>query len=343
MTAVLEVRNLTKFYRGRGVPWRRTTTRAVDGVSFSVEPGETLAVVGESGAGKSTTGLLALRLIDPDEGTILFQGQDVRSLRTRQLRRWRRRAQMVFQDPFGSFDARMTIGQSLVEPLVIHDKLARSKRRETALAILERFGFNGSEIDRFPYEFSGGQLQRLAIARAIACEPALLVCDEPVAALDMSIQAQILNLLKDLQVETGIAMLFISHDLSLVRTVADRIAVMYNGRIVEMGTTAEVYGAPQHPYTAALLSAVPVPNPRLQRGREAVKLVETRLVASVGCAFGPRCPHAMDICRTDAPNLAERADGTWVACHLEVLPRAAPVTQTDNSGGGERVLIQDTT
>jgi oligopeptide transport system ATP-binding protein len=323
MTALLEVTGLSKTYKARGLKARRAMVPAVADVSFSVEAGHTLALVGESGAGKSTTGLLSLRLDEPDAGSIMFDGQDVRQLSSRDLRSWRRRAQMVFQDPFGSFDPRMTIGQSLVEPMVIHEHLRRGDRHAAAVRVLEQFGMGAAVLDRYPYEFSGGQLQRLAIARAISCAPALLVCDEPVAALDMSIQAQILNLLRDLQTEVGFAMLFISHDLSLVRAVADDIAVMYAGRIVEFGPVKQIYGSPSHPYTKALLSAVPVPNPLVQRNRQAIPLTEVATAPVVGCAFSPRCPDVMEVCLTERPALIRREDETEVACHL-VAARGTP-------------------
>jgi oligopeptide/dipeptide ABC transporter ATP-binding protein len=326
VTPLLEVTDLTKTFRARGLRRHREAVHAVDHATFSLAPGETLAIVGESGAGKSTVGRLVLRLEEPDSGSIKFEGRDLRELSRGELQQWRRRAQMVFQDPFGSFDPKMSIEQSLVEPLVIHDSLPRGRRREVAIELLERVGLEESVLDRYPYEFSGGQLQRLAIARAIATKPALLVCDEPTAALDMSIQAQVLNLLGRLQTELGIAMLFISHNLSLVRAFADRVAVMYGGRIVEMGPARQVYEHPAHPYTRALLSAVPVPNPTLQRRRAAIPLPDTALVLEGGCPFANRCPEVMDICRTVQPPLTVRAAGVVAACHLSVEMAAPPET-----------------
>ncbi len=318
----LNVEHLTKSFGRRGLLRRNDLVPAVNDVSFTLVRGETLGLVGESGAGKSTVGMLTLRLIDPDSGCIRFDGTDVKALGSRELRRWRRRAQMVFQDPFGSFDPRMTIGQALLEPLRLHAIGDRVSRRVTIDELLTTVGLDGRVLDRYPYEFSGGQLQRLAVARAIVCEPDLVVCDEPVAALDMSIQAQVLNLLHELQERRGFSMLFISHDLSLVRVVAHRTAVMYQGRIVEMGPTAEIYANPTHPYTQALLSAIPLPSPSTQRRRPRVDLP---LVppSTVGCAFAPRCPHAMQICRTDRPESRERR--RWV--HRGLVPPRSGATR----------------
>lgn len=316
MSDLLVVEGLTRTFRGRGFKGRRIRVNAVDNISFHVARGETLALVGESGSGKSTTGMLVLRLLKPNSGRVAFDGLDLGTLRRAALRRWRRRAQMIFQDPFGSFDPHMTIGQSLTEPLRIHRVGDRAEQQSIVVSLLDRIGLDEQVLDRYPYEFSGGQLQRLAVARAIAPGPDLVVCDEPVAALDMSIQAQVLNLLRDLQRQWGFSMIFISHDLSLVRVVAHRTAVMYQGRIVEVGSTEAIYERPAHPYTQALLSAVPLPRPRTQRTR---KRVELPLVAPslTGCAFVTRCAHALPRCHSERPEPAPTEDGRLVACHLE--------------------------
>lgn len=320
---LLRVDGLRKVYRRRSGAFGHEPFHAVDGVSFDLHRGETLSIVGESGAGKSTVGLLVLRLLEPDAGTVEFEGQNIAALGRRELRHWRRHAQMVFQNPFGSFDPRASIGQSFAEPMILHRKdLGRHDRTAAAEALVESVGLDKTVLRRHPHEFSGGQLQRLAIARALACEPAMIVADEPVAALDMSIRAQIINLLQDLQRARGISTIFVSHDLSLVRVISDRIAVMYQGRIVEIGTAEAVYERSSHPYTRALISAVPVPNPVIQRARAAIELPIAATVTTGGCAFTARCPYVMEICHRVAPPLEPRADGTLVACHLPSLPDA---------------------
>jgi oligopeptide transport system ATP-binding protein len=317
---LLEVNNLRKAFGKRGFGRRGETVHAVNDVSFTLEAGETLAVVGESGAGKSTVGLMVLRLLEADAGTIAFEGQDIRKLRGKALQDWRQHAQMVFQEPFGSFDSRMTIEQSISEPLVIHRDMTKPERAEKVTELLRSVGLDERVLQRYPYEFSGGQLQRMAIARAIACAPKLLVCDEPVAALDMSIRARVMNLLKDVQRASQIGMIFVSHDLSLVRMVADRTAVMYRGRIVEIGDTKAMYDNPQHPYTRVLLSAVPVPDPLVQRRRDRVQAVANGGLDAGGdaCAFSLRCPYVMDICK-QRPPLTVRTTGVLAACHLDEL------------------------
>jgi ABC-type oligopeptide transport system ATPase subunit len=272
---LLEATGLSKSFPARRTLLGRTRDvhHAVQGVDLTVHRGETVAVVGESGAGKSTLGRLVLRLIEPDEGSIVLDGVDVRALRARQLRALRKRMQMIFQDPYSSLDPRMVIEDAVAEPLVLHFDLTADERRARVLDLLTRVGISEHQADRYPYEFSGGQLQRIAIARALAVEPDLIVCDEPVAALDTSIQAQVINLLHDLQEEHGVAYVFISHDLSLVRLIADRVAVMYQGRIVEEGPTASVFEDPQDPYTRALLDVIPVPDPRRRRARSSARNV----------------------------------------------------------------------
>lgn len=267
---LLRVEHLSKRFPAQRNLFGRPTAwlDAVDDVSFHIERGETLALVGESGSGKSTTGRLVLRLIEADEGTITFDGLDVRTLGREELRRSRRRMQMIFQDPFSSLDPHLPVGQSVAEPLLVHWGMGLRDRSERAAELLERVGLSRATIERYPSELSGGQLQRVAIARALTMEPDLIVCDEPVAALDVSVRAQVLNLMNDLQSDLGIAFLFISHDLALVEVVADRVAVMSNGRLVEQGAVADVYGNPNHDYTKALLAAVPSPvPPRLRADR----------------------------------------------------------------------------
>jgi peptide/nickel transport system ATP-binding protein len=263
MTAVLEAHSLRKSFPvsrdllGRVKGW----THAVTDVSVSVACGETLGLLGESGAGKSTVGRMLLRLIEPDEGTITFKGADVRALGRKELRAWRSRARMVFQDPFLSLDPSMPVGNSVAEALKVHEGLKGADLRGRVVDLFERVGLGAEHLDRYPSEFSGGQLQRVAVARAVSTNPDAVICDEPVAALDMSIRAQVINLLRDLQEERGIALVFISHDLSLVRMIADRVAVMYRGRVVEAGDAQEVFADPGHPYTQTLLAGIPVPDP----------------------------------------------------------------------------------
>jgi oligopeptide transport system ATP-binding protein len=269
---LLEVKNLKKWFPiKKGLLIDRTVAhvKAVDDVSFHVNAGETLGLVGESGSGKTTTGYCVLQLLKPTSGTVLFQGQDLTKFKKGGLRHVRRELQVVFQDPYASLNPRMTVGDIVSEPLVVHDIGDRSSRRRSAEQLLEVVGFNPDFINRYPHEFSGGQRQRIGIARALALNPSLIVCDEPVSALDVSIQAQILNLLKDLQAEFGLAYLFIAHDLAVVRTMSDRIAVMNRGKIVEEGPAEEVYSNPQDPYSQALLAAVPIPDPRRMRERRA--------------------------------------------------------------------------
>jgi oligopeptide transport system ATP-binding protein len=278
--ALLEVTDLTKHFPIRqGVLFDRTVghVKAVDGVSFSIAEGETLGLVGESGSGKSTTGFCILQLMKPTSGSVRFMGRELTELGREELRRMRREMQIVFQDPYASLDPRMTVGDIVAEPLVVHAVGSRQARRETVRGLLEVVGFNPEFTNRYPHEFSGGQRQRIGIARALALNPKLIICDEPVSALDVSIQAQILNLLKDLQRDFGLTYLFIAHDLAVVRAVSDRIAVMNQGKLIEIGPAAEVYSNPQQEYTRALLAAVPVPDPRRMTERKE----ERRRVAHV--------------------------------------------------------------
>ncbi len=302
--------------------WRRSSEsiKAVDGVSFSINAGETFALVGESGCGKSTTALAVLRMQAITSGRILFQGQDITRLSPQQMRPLRRQMQMVYQDPFGSLNPRMKVRNIIAEPLVIHG-LAKDKAacRQRVAELMALVGLLPDMAERYPHEFSGGQRQRIGIARALALDPALLICDEPVSALDVSIQAQVMNLLLDLQQRLGLTYLFISHDLSVVRHISNRVAVMYLGRIVEIASRDQLFSSPQHPYTQALLAAVPVPDPVLEASRPQQIIVGE--VPSVrnpppGCRFHPRCPQAMPECKVSSPALKPTAEGRAVACHL---------------------------
>src|SRR6202047_2139807 len=293
--------------------------RAVDGVSFSVDAGETLALVGESGCGKSTVSRLVLRLIEPGSGHISFEGRDLLALDVNELRAFRRDAQIIFQDPYASLNPRMTVSQILSEPLALHDLVPPPRRRERVEELLRLVGLEPRFARRYPHEFSGGQRQRLAIARALAVEPKLIICDEPVSALDVSIRSPILNLLRDLQDRLGLAYIFVSHDLAVVKHIADRIAVMNLGTIVETADTQDLFAMPRHPYTRALLSAIPVPKPQAKRSRIVLQGEMPRaLNPPPGCRFHTRCPYVIDRCRTEPPQLLSDAAGHASACHRTV-------------------------
>lgn len=319
MSTLLEVRNLKKHYPIRKGFFSKQVgaVKAVDGITLSVEQGETLAVVGESGCGKSTTGRAILRLIEPTDGEIRFNGTDVRSLNTEQLRRFRTDMQMVFQDPYASLDPRWTVQRILEEPLRTHGSAPASELKSRVEQLMEVVGLSPYQAHRFPHEFSGGQRQRIGIARALALNPKFIVCDEPVSALDVSIQAQVLNLMQDLQEQYGLTYMFISHDLSVVKFISDRVAVMYLGRVVELAPTGALFAKPLHPYTQALMSAVPVPDPVLKKQRIVLTGdVPNPETPPSGCAFHPRCPFAMDRCRSEEPVLRELDSGHQVSCHL---------------------------
>ncbi|MEM7530448.1 MAG: dipeptide ABC transporter ATP-binding protein [Pseudomonadota bacterium] len=328
---LLELENVVKHFPiKKGLILARTVgqVRAVDGVSFALARGETLALVGESGCGKSTTGRLALRLIEPTSGSIRFDGQDITELGTQGLRALRRRMQIVFQDPFASLNPRLTVGEILAEPLVLHG-LASGRQLEAQIRqLLEVVGLRGYHAGRYPHEFSGGQRQRIGVARAVSTNPDLIVCDEPVSALDVSIQAQVVNLLQDLQAEFRLAFLFIAHDLAVVKHIADRIAVMYLGRLVEVADKQTLYDDPRHPYSQALLAAVPRPEPKKQTRPVLSGDVPSPAAPPPGCAFHPRCPLAEERCRHDVPALREVA-GRLVACHKAERTGAAPISSLD--------------
>jgi len=321
---LLDVRDLRMHFPVRGGVWlkARAWCRAVDGVSLTLRSGETLGLVGESGCGKSTLGKSLVRLHRPTTGKILFNGTDLALLSPRQLKPLRREIQMVFQDPGESLNARHSVGELLAEPFIIHRIGTAADRPARIAALLERVGLPASSADRFPFEFSGGQRQRIGIARALALNPKLIICDEPVSALDVSIQGQVLNLLLDLQRELGLAYLFIAHDLAVVKHVSDRIAVMYLGHIVETADADTLYRRAAHPYTRALISAIPVPEPRRQSTRIVLKGdVPSPINPPGGCPFHPSCPHATDRCRTEKPALRTPAPARpahEVACHYDL-------------------------
>ena len=320
---LLEVKGLKMYFpitRGIIVQRHVGDIKAVDDISFQVRRGETLGLVGESGCGKSTTGRAILQLYRPTDGQVLFKGEDLTNLKGEVLRRKRREMQMIFQDPYASLNPRMTVGGIISEPLEVHNIFAtRKERQERVQELLRVVGLNPYFVNRYPHEFSGGQRQRIGVARALAVNPEFIVCDEPISALDVSIQAQIINLLQDLQSEFGLTYLFIAHDLSVVRHISDRIVVMYLGKLGELADQAELYANPLHPYTQALLGAVPIPDPVIEEKRQRIILegdVPSPADPPKGCNFSTRCPKVMDICHQEDPEFKDLGDGHWVACHL---------------------------
>lgn len=311
-TALLRVSNLVKHFPVEGGD---DVLRAVDGISFDINKGETLGLVGESGCGKSTVGRCILRLHEPTEGQVLFDGVDVTGLRHRDLQSIRRQMQIIFQDPYASLNPRLNIHSIVAEPLDIHGVGTKTERTERVASLLSKVGLDPAYMNRYPHEFSGGQRQRIGIARALALSPKFIIADEPVSALDVSVQAQVVNLLQDLQEELGLTYLFISHGLAVVEHISDRVAVMYLGKIVEVADSVELYGNPKHPYTKALLSAIPVPDPGQKRERIVLQGdVPTPVAPPSGCRFRTRCPIASPECARDVPELSEIAPGHSVAC-----------------------------
>ncbi len=318
-TPVLEVKDLKKHFPVKKGLLRRTVGQvyAVDGISFTVNEGETLGLVGESGCGKSTAGRAILRLIEPTSGVVKMQGQDIAGLSKKELRPFRKQAQIIFQDPFSSLNPRMTAGDIVGEPLLVHGVASKKERNAQVAALFDRVGLRPAQMANFPHQFSGGQRQRICIARALALGPKLIVGDEPVSALDVSIQAQVINLLQDLQRERKLSYLFISHNLAVVEHISHRIAVMYLGRIVEYATTKQIFTNGQHPYTEALLSAVPVPDPAIKRKKIVLQGdVPSPVNPPSGCHFHTRCPYAVARCKVETPLLREIAPGHHVSCHL---------------------------
>jgi oligopeptide/dipeptide ABC transporter ATP-binding protein len=340
--ALLVVDQLTKHFPvTRGILLKReiASVKAVDGVSFAVERGETLGIVGESGCGKSTLARCVMRLLDPTSGSVVFDGRDITRLSRADMRPVRREMMMVFQDPYASLNGRKRVGFIVAEPLEVHGIGTEAERKRRVQELLEVVGLNPEHYNRFPHEFSGGQRQRIGIARALAVNPKLIVCDEPVSALDVSVQAQILNLLKDLQTEFGLTYIFIAHDLNVVRHISDRVMVMYLGKIAEVADDTALYAEPKHPYTGALLSAVPIPDPALGRQRKQIVLegdVPNPINPPAACRFHPRCPrfHA-GVCDVDEPQLRSFGGGHEAACHFPL--ERWPMTAAEITGGVERV------
>jgi peptide/nickel transport system ATP-binding protein/oligopeptide transport system ATP-binding protein len=332
---IVEVRDLVKHFPiTKGILFQHqvAAVHAVDGVSFDVLRGETLGIVGETGCGKSTTARLITRLLEPTSGSVTFDGQDITALSRRQFKPLREEMQMIFQDPYSSLNPRKTVGSIIAEPYKIHGlKEGKGERKRAVQDLMEQVGLNPEHYNRFPHEFSGGQRQRIGVARALALQPKLIIADEPVSALDVSIQAQILNLLKDLQRDLGITLVLIAHDLSVVKHMCDRVAVMYLGKVVEIAEGDTLYNHPRHPYTGALLSAVPVPDPDLAAARKRQVLggdLPSPTNPPPACRFNPRCPKAQELCRTDEPLLDPKQGGGLAACHFpltdgEVAERVA--------------------
>ena len=319
---LIEVRNLKKYFPiTRGIVIQRHVgdVKAVDGISFSIYKGETLGLVGESGCGKSTTGRTILRLYRPTAGSVIYMGEDLAALSRKEINAYRPKMQIIFQDPYASLNPRMTVGSIISEAMIYHGIVPKSEREDRVEELLKLVGLRAYFSKQYPHEFSGGQRQRIGIARALAMNPDFIVCDEPISALDVSIQAQVVNLLEALQQKFGLTYLFIAHDLSMVRHISDRVAVMYLGKIVELTEKKELYAEPQHPYTQALLSAIPIPDPAIEESRELIVLkgdVPNPANPPKGCNFNTRCPKVMDVCRQRDPEYRELTPGHFCACHL---------------------------
>jgi oligopeptide/dipeptide ABC transporter ATP-binding protein len=327
---LIEVKDLTKYFPVRGGVLQRTIAqvKAVEGVSFTVKRGETLGLVGESGCGKTTIGRMLVRLIEPTRGSIIFEGRDILKTHGSDLKALRREMQIIFQDPYSSLDPRTPVGDSIGEGLLVHGVRSSRERYERVLEIMRKVGLEDYHAKRYPHEFSGGQRQRIGIARALVLRPKFLVCDEPVSALDVSIQSQVLNLLKELQQDFGLTYIFIAHNMSVVEHISDRVAVMYLGKLVELAERREMYRNPQHPYTQALMSAIPIPNPKLRRERIILSGdVPSPLHPPAGCRFHPRCPVAIDVCSKIEPPLLDLGGGHLAACHLRQPASGAGITQ----------------
>lgn len=318
---LIEVRNLTKYFEiNRGfLGGNKEYVQAVDGVNFTIGKGETLGLVGESGCGKSTTGRTLIRLYRPTKGEIIYDGVDIGGLSQNELKPYRRKMQMIFQDPYASLNSRMTVGDIIGESMEIHHLARGQERQNKIFELLDRVGLNKDHASRYPHEFSGGQRQRIGIARALAVDPEFIICDEPISALDVSIQAQVVNMLEDLQRELGLTYLFIAHDLSMVKHISDRIGVMYLGKLVEIANRNELYDDPLHPYTQALLSAIPIPDPEISKQSRRIILegdVPSPINPPSGCRFRTRCAYAFDKCAEQEPEITEVKPGHFVACHL---------------------------
>ena len=321
MDPLLQVRDLKKYFYISG----NRVLKAIDGISFDIRKGETFGLVGESGCGKTTTGRVITRLYPPTAGQVLYEGKNIFHMDKKEAREYSSRMQIIFQDPYASLDARMTVEDIVSEGMDIHGLYPGPARRERVYELLERVGLNREHAARFPHEFSGGQRQRIGIARALACDPEFIVCDEPISALDVSIQAQVVNLLTELQRKFNLTYLFIAHDLSMVKYISDRVGVMYLGALVEISGSANLYEKPLHPYTQALISAIPIPDPDVEANRQRITVegeVPSPIDTPKGCKFCLRCPRVMDICRQTAPELREIDPGHFVACHLYIQKNA---------------------